>query len=159
MARARAQVWTLSAWDNSFASNLVWIKRSLRLALIMLPQQPPLHTICQNTSYFPWRKILPCGEMSNVKILLCSVMTLLSLTHYEMRCSGNGLKQSVLSGQIHQQVNFHNPRRAVIGRETTNSEGGTQVAAPVTELTWPLPMQAPLEPMPPCMTFYQVRRQ
>ena len=59
-------------------------------------------------------------------------MTLLSLTHYEMRCSGNGLKQSVLSGQIHQQVNFHNPRRAVIGRETTNSEGGTQVAAPVT---------------------------
>ena len=52
-----------------------------------------------------------------------------------MRCSGNGLKQSVLSGQIHQQVNFHNPRRAVIGRETTNSEGGTQVAAPVT---WPL---------------------
>ena len=49
-----------------------------------------------------------------------------------MRCSGNGLKQSVLSGQFHQQVNFHNPRRAVIGRETTNSKGGTQVAAPVT---------------------------
>ena len=59
-------------------------------------------------------------------------MTLLSLTHYEMRCSGNGLKQSVLSGQFHQQVNFHNPRRAVIGRETTNSKGGTQVVAPVT---------------------------
>ena len=63
---------------------------------------------------------------------VCSVMTLPSLTHYEMRCSGNGLKQSVLSGQFHQQVNFHSPRRAVIGRERTNSEGGTQVAAPVT---------------------------
>ena len=63
---------------------------------------------------------------------VCSVMTLPSLTHYEMRCSGNGLKQSVLSGQIHQQVNFHNPRRAVIGRERTNSDGGAQVAVPVT---------------------------
>ena len=63
---------------------------------------------------------------------VCSVMTLLSLTHYEMRCSGNGLKQSVLSGQFHQQVNFHNPRRAVIGRERTNSDGGAQVAVPVT---------------------------
>ena len=59
-------------------------------------------------------------------------MILLPLTHYEMRCSGNGLKQSVLSGQIHQQVNFHNPRRAVIGRERTNSDGGAQVAVPVT---------------------------
>ena len=64
---------------------------------------------------------------------VCSVMTLPSLTHYEMRCSGNGLKQSVLSGQIHQQVNFHNPRRAVIGRERTNSDGGAQVAVPVTQ--------------------------
>ena len=27
------------------------------------------------------------------------------------------------------------------------------------ELPWPLPIQAPLEPMPPCMAFYQVRRQ
>ena len=27
------------------------------------------------------------------------------------------------------------------------------------ELAWPLPIQAPLEPMPPCMEFYQVRRQ
>ena len=71
-------------------------------------------------------------EMSALLWLNCSRMTLPSLTHYEMRCSGNGLKQSVLSGQIHQQVNFHNPRRAVIGRERTNSEGGTQVAAPVT---------------------------
>ena len=28
-----------------------------------------------------------------------------------------------------------------------------------SELAWPLPIQAPLEPMPPCMQFYQVRRQ
>ena len=28
-----------------------------------------------------------------------------------------------------------------------------------SELAWPLPVQAPLEPMPPCMAFYQVRRQ
>ena len=28
-----------------------------------------------------------------------------------------------------------------------------------SELAWPLPIQAPLEPMPPCMAFYQVRRQ
>ena len=63
---------------------------------------------------------------------VCSRMTLPSLTHYEMRYSGNGLKQSVFSGQIHQQVNFHNPRRAVIGRERTNSDGGAQVAVPVT---------------------------
>ena len=27
-----------------------------------------------------------------------------------------------------------------------------------SELAWPLPVQAPLEPMPPCMAFYQVRR-
>ena len=25
------------------------------------------------------------------------------------------------------------------------------------EMSWPLPIQAPLEPMPPCMEFYQVR--
>ena len=62
----------------------------------------------------------------------CSRMTLPSLTHYEIRYSGNGLKQSVFSGQIHQQVNFHSPRRAMIGRERTNSDGGVQVAVPVT---------------------------
>ena len=28
-----------------------------------------------------------------------------------------------------------------------------------TELAWPLPIQAPLQPMPPCMEFYQVKRQ
>ena len=59
-------------------------------------------------------------------------MTLPSLTHYEIRYSGNGLKQSVFSGLIHQQVNFHSPRRAMIGREGTNSDGGVQVAVPVT---------------------------
>jgi hypothetical protein len=59
-------------------------------------------------------------------------MTLPSLTHYEIRYSGNGLKQSVFSGQIHQQVSFHSPRRAMIGRERTNSDGGVQVAVPVT---------------------------
>ena len=28
-----------------------------------------------------------------------------------------------------------------------------------TELAWPLPNQAPLQLMPPCMEFYQVRRE
>ena len=28
-----------------------------------------------------------------------------------------------------------------------------------TELAWPLPIQAPLQPMPPCMEFFQVGRQ
>ena len=27
------------------------------------------------------------------------------------------------------------------------------------ELAWPLSIQAPLEPMPPCMEFYQVRKE
>ena len=27
------------------------------------------------------------------------------------------------------------------------------------EMSWPLPVQAPVEPMPPCMEFYQVRKQ
>ena len=59
-------------------------------------------------------------------------MILPPLPHYEIRYSGNGLKASVFSGLIHQQVNFHSPRRAMIGREGTNSDGGVQVAVPVT---------------------------
>ena len=75
-------------------------------------------------------------EFLNISVLswksICSRMTQPSLPHYEIRYSGNGLKQSVFSGQIHQQVNFHSPRRAMIGRERTNSDGGVQVAVPVT---------------------------
>ena len=80
-----------------------------------------------------------CAQWSTVAVycsglnrLLCSRMILPPLPHYEIRYSGNGLKASVFSGLIHQQVNFHSPRRAMIGREGTNSDGGVQVAGPVT---------------------------
>ena len=36
------------------------------------------------------------------------------------------------------------------GRHCSSGDGAE-------EMSWPLPIQAPLEPMPPCMEFYQVR--
>ena len=37
------------------------------------------------------------------------------------------------------------------------AEGYCNSGDGAAEMVWPLPIQAPLEPMPPCMEFYQVR--
>ena len=45
-----------------------------------------------------------------------------------------------------------------VGPDFEADEGLCGSGDGAAELAWPLPIQAPLEAMPPCMEFYQVRR-